>query len=623
MERDYEVIVVGAGHAGCEAAYAAARLGCRTLLLTTSLDNIAQMPCNPAIGGPAAKSHLVREIDALGGLMGKIIDNSFLNIRLLNESRGPAVLAIRAQADKVLYRSLMTMALESQPNLDVRQAIVTQLLVEKGAVHGVRTKHGVEFTAPAVILATGTFMRGVLVVGQLRYPGGRQGEPAVEELSQNLEELGIRLARFQSATPPRLHADTVDYDRLTEQPGSPVPLRFSFDSLKEDRLQLPCWYTRTTPKTIEVIRANLHRSPIQSGSVVGHGPRFCPSIDRKVLRFPDKLDHQIFLEPEGRYTKELYCLGLTTAMPEDVQEEIVRSIPGLEKAKIMRPGYAVEYDYIIPSQMQLTLESRVVAGLFTAGQINGTSGYEEAAAQGIMAGINAARKVLGQEPVILRRSQAYIGVLIDDLVTKGTTEPYRMMTSRAEYRLLLRIDNADLRLRPIGRELGLVDENQYQRFEEKRGLIKETITWLNTTKVTPTAAVRAKLQELGSGDLKKSVSLAELLQRPELAFKDLAHFAAFPQLPAEVIEQVEIAVKYAGYVERQERQVAEFQKLEDIRIPENIDYMKIHGLRTEARERLSEVRPINLGQAARISGVSPADVSVLAVVLKDVTRYVS
>ncbi|NLM55293.1 MAG: tRNA uridine-5-carboxymethylaminomethyl(34) synthesis enzyme MnmG [Firmicutes bacterium] len=623
MERDYEVIVVGAGHAGCEAAYAAARLGCRTLLLTTSLDNIAQMPCNPAIGGPAAKSHLVREIDALGGLMGKIIDNSFLNIRLLNESRGPAVLAIRAQADKVLYRSLMTMALESQPNLDVRQAIVTQLLVEKGAVHGVRTKHGVEFTAPAVILATGTFMRGVLVVGQLRYPGGRQGEPAVEELSQNLEELGIRLARFQSATPPRLHADTVDYDRLTEQPGSPVPLRFSFDSLKEDRLQLPCWYTRTTPKTIEVIRANLHRSPIQSGSVVGHGPRFCPSIDRKVLRFPDKLDHQIFLEPEGRYTKELYCLGLTTAMPEDVQEEIVRSIPGLEKAKIMRPGYAVEYDYIIPSQMQLTLESRVVAGLFTAGQINGTSGYEEAAAQGIMAGINAARKVLGQEPVILRRSQAYIGVLIDDLVTKGTTEPYRMMTSRAEYRLLLRIDNADLRLRPIGRELGLVDENQYQRFEEKRRLIKETITWLNTTKVTPTAAVRAKLQELGSGDLKKSVSLAELLQRPELAFKDLAHFAAFPQLPAEVIEQVEIAVKYAGYVERQERQVAEFQKLEDIRIPENIDYMKIHGLRTEARERLSEVRPINLGQAARISGVSPADVSVLAVVLKDVTRYVS
>ncbi len=623
MERDYEVIVVGAGHAGCEAAYAAARLGCRTLLLTTSLDNIAQMPCNPAIGGPAAKSHLVREIDALGGLMGKIIDNSFLNIRLLNESRGPAVLAIRAQADKVLYRSLMTMALESQPNLDVRQAIVTQLLVEKGAVHGVRTKHGVEFTAPAVILATGTFMRGVLVVGQLRYPGGRQGEPAVEELSQNLEELGIRLARFQSATPPRLHADTVDYDRLTEQPGSPVPLRFSFDSLKEDRLQLPCWYTRTTPKTIEVIRANLHRSPIQSGSVVGHGPRFCPSIDRKVLRFPDKLDHQIFLEPEGRYTKELYCLGLTTAMPEDVQEEIVRSIPGLEKAKIMRPGYAVEYDYIIPSQMQLTLESRVVAGLFTAGQINGTSGYEEAAAQGLIAGINAARKVLGQEPVILRRSQAYIGVLIDDLVTKGTTEPYRMMTSRAEYRLLLRIDNADLRLRPIGRELGLVDENQYQRFEEKRRLIKDTITWLNTTKVTPTAAVRAKLQELGSGDLKKSVSLAELLQRPELAFKDLAHFAAFPQLPAEVIEQVEIAVKYAGYVERQERQVAEFQKLEDIRIPENIDYMKIHGLRTEARERLSEVRPINLGQAARISGVSPADVSVLAVVLKDVTRYVS
>ena len=378
---------------------------------------------------------------------------------------------------------------------------------------------------------------------------------------------------------------------------------------------------RTTPKTIEVIRANLHRSPIKV-EVWWDTAAFAHQLTAKCCAFRTNWTTR-FLEPEGRYTKELYCLGLTTAMPEDVQEEIVRSIPGLEKAKIMRPGYAVEYDYIIPSQMQLTLESRVVAGLFTAGQINGTSGYEEAAAQGIMAGINAARKVLGQEPVILRRSQAYIGVLIDDLVTKGTTEPYRMMTSRAEYRLLLRIDNADLRLRPIGRELGLVDENQYQRFEEKRRLIKETITWLNTTKVTPTAAVRAKLQELGSGDLKKSVSLAELLQRPELAFKDLAHFAAFPQLPAEVIEQVEIAVKYAGYVERQERQVAEFQKLEDIRIPENIDYMKIHGLRTEARERLSEVRPINLGQAARISGVSPADVSVLAVVLKDVTRYVS
>ena len=391
-------------------------------------------------------------------------------------------------------------------------------------------------------------------------------ESGVNELSENLESLGIELSRFQSATPPRLHADSVDYEKLTEQPGSPVPLRFSFDSDHDDRPQIPCWYTRTTPKTIEVIRDNLHHSPIQSGSVVGEGPRFCPSIDRKVMRFPDKLDHQVFLEPEGRYTKELYCLGLTTAMPEYVQEEIVRSIPGLEHAKIMRPGYAVEYDYIPPSQMTLSLESRVVSGLFTAGQINGTSGYEEAAAQGIIAGINAAHKVLGKEPVILRRSEAYIGVLVDDLVTKGTTEPYRMMTSRAEYRLLLRVDNADLRLRPLGYKLGLVGEEQFARFNDKRRLINETINWLNVTRVNPTAEVRAKLQELGSGDLKKSVSLADLLQQPELSFADLKFFADCPELPGEVIEQVEISVKYAGYVERQLRQVAEFQRLEDVKI---------------------------------------------------------
>ncbi|NMB38553.1 MAG: tRNA uridine-5-carboxymethylaminomethyl(34) synthesis enzyme MnmG [Firmicutes bacterium] len=623
MSKDYAVIVVGGGHAGCEAALAAARLGCKTLLLTINIDNIAQMSCNPAIGGPAAKSHLVREIDALGGEMAKVIDKTYLNIRKLNLSRGPAVHALRAQADKIKYRALMTFTLQSQPNLTVRQGFVTELLVEDQVIKGVKLKSGRIITGDTLILAAGTFLGGIIVIGDIRYPGGRQGEPSADELSKSLAANGLKLSRFQSATPPRIHADSVDYSKLTEQPGSKAPLTFSFDTTVINKKQVPCWYTRTTSETIRVIRENLDTSPIQTGMVSGKGPRFCPSIDRKVLRFPDKVDHQVFLEPEGEYTKELYCLGLTTSMPEYVQKKMLSSIPGLENAEIMRTGYAVEYDYILPHQIYPSLESKVIEGLFTAGQINGTSGYEEAAAQGLIAGINAARKVYGKPSVILSRSQAYIGVLIDDLVTKGIDEPYRMMTSRAEYRLILRQDNADLRLRKLGHSIGLVDAAQYERVVKKQEEITKTLEWLSSIQVSPTDKVRKQLKKLKSGDLKKAVTLHEILQRPEIEFKDLAYFAELPELSQEVLEQVEIECKFKGYIDRQLKQIEEFKKMEDIRIPKEFDYSQIVGLGNEAREQLAAVKPASLGQAARIAGVSPADISVLLVVLKGDQKHVS
>lgn len=623
MSKEYAVIVVGGGHAGCEAALAAARLDCKTLLITMNLDTIAQMSCNPAIGGPQAKSHLVRELDALGGEMARVIDQSYLNIRMLNLSRGPAVHALRAQADKVKYRAVMTKTLESEPNLSVRQGLVTKILVDDGVIYGVQLNTGTKITGEAVILATGTFLRGQIVIGQVRYSGGRQGEPSADELSQSLIDAGLKLRRFQTATPPRVHADSVDYGKLTCQPGSEKPLRFSFDTPLIVREQSPCWYTRTTSETIQVIRDNIHLSPIQTGAIQTKGPRYCPSIDRKVLRFPDKIDHQIFLEPEGEYTKELYCLGLTTSMPEEVQLQILRTIPGLEQVEIMRTGYAVEYDFILPEQVYPSLESKLVKGLFTAGQINGTSGYEEAAAQGLIAGINAAHKVKGRPSLILSRSQAYIGVLIDDLVTKGTEEPYRMMTSRAEYRLILRQDNADLRLREIGYKVGLIDDQRCKRVAAKKLAIQETLQWLEEVQVSPTAEVRDYLIRLGSGDLKKSVTLHEILQRPQIQFKNLGFFAPLPKLDPEVVEQIEIECKFKAYIERQLMQIEQFNKLEDIAIPETIDYDQIHGLRTEAKERLTSIKPTSLGQASRISGVSPADINVLLVVLKGDREHVS
>ena len=619
---DYDVIVVGAGHAGCEAALAAARMGCETLLLTINLDMVAYMPCNPSIGGPA-KGHVVREIDALGGEMGKNIDKTFIQMRMLNTGKGPAVHALRAQADKVLYSRTMKETIEKQERLTLRQGMVEDLIVEDGTVRGVVTKTGAEYGAKAVVLTTGTYLRGRIIVGEVAYDSGPNNQQPAVKLSEALRRLGFQLMRFKTGTPPRVHGDTIDFSKMEIQPGDEKPKYFSFETeyMPHAEHQLPCWLTYTTAETHRILSENLHRSPMYSGVIEGTGTKYCPSIEDKIVRFADRPRHQVFLEPEGRYTKEYYVQGLSSSMPEEVQLEVLHSVPGLENAQMMRTGYAIEYDVVVPSQLWPTLETKLVKNLFTAGQINGTSGYEEAAGQGIMAGINAARKVKGESPVIIDRSQGYIGVMIDDLVTKGTIEPYRLLTSRAEYRLLLRHDNADLRLTPLGYEIGLIPEERYRKFLDKKRRIEQEIERLKELKIRPEPEVQAMLEACGSAPLQNAVDGITLLKRPEVTYDMLARIAPPPEeLTEEMKEQVEIQIKYAGYIEKQLQQVERLSKMEKKKIPEDIDYTKIHGLANEAKANLSRVRPLTLGQASRVPGVTPADLSILLVYLEHYNR---
>lgn len=618
----YEVIVVGAGHAGCEAALAAARMGRKTLVLTLSLDNVALMPCNPAVGGPA-KGHLVREIDALGGEMGLNTDKTALQMRMLNTGKGPAVHALRAQADKKAYQQAMIKTLENQANLDVKQALVERVVVEGRRVAGVVTNTGAKFLAKAVIVTSGTYLKGRIIIGDVAYQGGPNGQFAAVGLSVCLAELGLELVRFKTGTPPRVDRRTVDFSKMLIQPGDEEIRNFSFMSANVQREQMPCWLTYTSESTHEVIRQNLHRSPLYSGFIEGTGPRYCPSIEDKVVRFADKPCHQIFIEPEGWTTEEMYVQGFSTSLPEEVQLTMLRTIPGLEKVEMMRAGYAIEYDCVVPTQLKLSLETKEIGGLFMAGQINGSSGYEEAGAQGLVAGVNAALLVQGREPLILTRSDAYIGVLIDDLVTKGTNEPYRMMTSRAEYRLLLRQDNADLRLTEIGYRIGLASEERYRSFQRKVEGIAAEKARLAKCQVVPSAKVLGILQELGSSPIRSGVSLLDLLKRPEINYRDLARLGlptGGEQVESGVSEQVEIQVKYAGYIEKQQEQVDRFIKLEHKRLPEDIVYEDIGGLSVEAKQKLSKLRPQSIGQASRISGVSPADVSIILVYLEQRRR---
>ena len=617
--KEYDVIVIGAGHAGCEASLAPARMGLKTLTLTVSLDHVAFMPCNPSLGGPG-KSHIVREIDALGGEMAKNMDETMIQIRMLNTAKGPAVHGLRGQADKKKYHLRMKRVLERQKNLDLKQELVEDIVVEDGKVKGIITRTGIYYRGKKVVITTGTFLQGRIIIGEVSFNSGPDRQYPANKLSESLLKHGLKLRRFKTGTPPRVNKNSLDFSKMSEQKGE-RDLMFSFDSSPFTGKQISCWLTYTNERTHKIIRNNKDRAPLFSGDIDGIGPRYCPSIEDKVIRFPDKDRHQIFLEPEGEVTDEYYVSGFSTSLPEDVQYKMIRTLAGLENVEIMRQAYAIEYDCLDPTQLKLSLECKDIKGLYSAGQINGTSGYEEAAGQGIIAGINAALSLNSKGPVILDRSQAYIGVLIDELVTKGTNEPYRIMTSRAEYRLVLRQDNADQRLIPMGYKLGLISEERYQRYEKKMEMIEESFEFLRENKVTPSNDVIKVLQEKGSGKLSKPATLEKLLRRPELEYDDLQEFVdRFPEYPKDVKEQVSIQVKYKGYIDRQLSQIKQFKKMEDKLIPEEINYLQLDNLRIEAREKLDRIRPRSLGQASRISGVSPADISVLVIYLEQYER---
>lgn len=619
---NYDVIVVGAGHAGSEAALAAARMGNKTLLVAISLEMVAFMPCNPSVGGPA-KGIVVREIDALGGEMGHNIDKTYVQMRMLNTGKGPAVRALRAQADKHAYHRQMKLTIEKQPNLTLRQATVDRLIVEDGVCKGVITNTGARYHAKAVVLTVGTAARGKIIIGELQYQSGPNNSKSAVKLSENLEELGFDLERFKTGTPPRVNGNTIHYDETEEQPGDQEVHHFSFDTPDSHYLsvsdQISCWLTYTNPGTHNLIRENLNRAPMFSGVIKGVGPRYCPSIEDKIVRFADKNRHQVFLEPEGRDTDEWYLDGLSTSMPEEIQKKIVHSVKGLEDAELMRPGYAIEYDVVAPYQLHPTLETKLVKNLYTAGQTNGTSGYEEAAGQGLIAGINAGLRALGKKPFVLKRSDAYIGVMIDDLVTKGTKEPYRLLTSRAEYRLLLRHDNADFRLMAKGHAIGLVSDERYAKMEAKKQQVESEITRLKSEKLKPNdSAVNDFIQQHGDNPLKDAVTAADFIKRPYVDYQTLLKFIPGPsqELDRHVIEQVEIQLKYAGYIKKEEQKVDRMKRMENKRIPANIDYEQVDGLATEGRQKLEKIRPETLAQASRISGVNPADIAILSVYIR-------
>ncbi|HFH7639664.1 TPA: tRNA uridine-5-carboxymethylaminomethyl(34) synthesis enzyme MnmG [Streptococcus agalactiae] len=616
---NYDIIVVGAGHAGVEASLAASRMGCKTLLATINLEMLAFMPCNPSIGG-SAKGIVVREIDALGGEMGKNIDKTYIQMKMLNTGKGPAVRALRAQADKALYAQTMKQTVEKQENLTLRQAMIDEILVEDGKVVGVRTATNQKFSAKSVVITTGTALRGEIILGELKYSSGPNNSLASVTLADNLRDLGLEIGRFKTGTPPRVKASSINYEKTEIQPGDEQPNHFSFMSRDEDYItdQVPCWLTYTNTLSHDIINQNLHRAPMFSGIVKGVGPRYCPSIEDKIVRFADKERHQLFLEPEGRHTEEVYVQGLSTSLPEDVQVDLLRSIKGLENAEMMRTGYAIEYDIVLPHQLRATLETKVIAGLFTAGQTNGTSGYEEAAGQGLVAGINAALKVQGKPELILKRSDAYIGVMIDDLVTKGTLEPYRLLTSRAEYRLILRHDNADMRLTEIGYEIGLVDEERYAIFKKRQMQFENELERLDSIKLKPVSETNKRIQELGFKPLTDALTAKEFMRRPQITYAVATDFVgcADEPLDSKVIELLETEIKYEGYIKKASDQVAKMKRMEEKRIPPHIDWDDIDSIATEARQKFKKINPETLGQASRISGVNPADISILMVYLE-------